>query len=181
MSRDAHLVHVHAIDFFFDYLAWTKPWTVASWSCRRMAWASSTLNLRRTSQARLVPDDHTAFAASLCSIAAVSASDFERFGPIRARGYWFVSRTARMYRPSTRCLGNRPNYRNQSFRSGDLPGTSASTGWSSSLPPLRRYDLDWRLTIAGEDQAICEPSEIRALVAEAGLRDAVEVVVASPT
>ena len=23
--KDADLVHVHAIDFFFDYLAWTKP------------------------------------------------------------------------------------------------------------------------------------------------------------
>src|ERR1700683_127967 len=23
--RDADIVHVHAIDFFFDYLAWTKP------------------------------------------------------------------------------------------------------------------------------------------------------------
>ena len=56
--KDADLVHVHAIDFFFDYLAWTKPlhrpqargvdpWRVLSHGlCRAFSSASGFRRLR---------------------------------------------------------------------------------------------------------------------------------------
>ena len=83
--KDADLVHVHAIDFFFDYLAWTKP-----------------LHGRKLVVSTHGGFFHTQYAARLkrvwfqtvtrlslkfyAGVAAVSASDFERFSAIRPHG-----------------------------------------------------------------------------------------------
>ena len=83
--KDADLVHVHAIDFFFDYLAWTKP-----------------IHGRTLVASTHGGFFHTAYAAWLkrlwfstvtrlsmkfyAGVAAVSASDFERFRSVRPKG-----------------------------------------------------------------------------------------------
>ena len=83
--KDADLVHVHAIDFFFDYLAWTKPWH------GRKLVVSTHGGFFHTKYASLLKRVwfQTVTRLSLkfyAGVAAVSASDFERFSSIRPSG-----------------------------------------------------------------------------------------------
>src|SRR3954454_3791652 len=73
--KDADVVHVHAIDFFFDYLAWTKP------IHRKPLVASTHGGFFHTSYARFLKRLYfsTITRASLTwyeGIAAVSRSDY---------------------------------------------------------------------------------------------------------
>ena len=99
----ADVVHVHAIDFFFDYLAWTKP-----------------IHGRTLVVSTHGGFFHTAYAARLkrlwfgtvtrlsmkfyAGVAAVSAFDFEQFRAIRPTGDG-VHRKRRQSLQVPRCLG----------------------------------------------------------------------------
>jgi alpha-1,3-mannosyltransferase len=82
---DADIVHVHAIDFFFDYLAWTKP------IHRRRLVVSTHGGFFHTPRNGLLKKLYfsTITRASLTwyeGVAAISRSDYERFGTKRRRG-----------------------------------------------------------------------------------------------
>jgi|SRR5581483_11563838 len=83
--KEADVVHVHGIDFFFDYLAWTRPIhgrkLVASthggfFHTTYAAWLKG-LWFRTVTQFSM---------KSYLGVVAVSASDFERFRSIRPKG-----------------------------------------------------------------------------------------------
>jgi alpha-1,3-mannosyltransferase len=169
--KDADIVHVHAIDFFFDYLAWTKPFH----------------------RKRLVVSTHggffhTSYAASLKSIwfatvtnlslrsyaaaVAVSVSDCQRFEKIRPGGVVciengvniakFANASSSIFKKSIVSIGRF----SQNKRLDQL---------ISFISELRRRDREWTLTIAGA------PSDLRgddliALCEASGVLEAVTVI-----
>ena len=173
--KDADLVHVHAIDFFFDYLAWTKP-----------------LHGRKLVVSTHGGFFHTKYAARLkrvwfqtvtrlslkfyAGVVAVSASDFERFSRIRSSGMVCIENGA-----------NVSTYRDAAARSfqksiislGRFAKNKRIDRLIEFARALRRYDSEWRLTIAGRPGDL-RADEVCALVEKAGLGDAIAVV-ASPT
>src|SRR6478609_2357717 len=84
--RDADIVHVHAIDFFFDYLAWTKPLH------RKKLVVSTHGGFFHTSYAARLKRLYflTITRMSLAwynAVVAVSVNDRELFERIRKRGF----------------------------------------------------------------------------------------------
>jgi len=169
--RDSDIVHVHGIDFFFDYLAWTAP-----------------LHRRKLVVSTHGGFFHTTFAASLkrlyfqsvtrlslswySGVVSVSAPDDTMFGRIRKRGRWLIENgvdTTRFFgaasaRPAKRLLAI-----------GRLAGNKRLDRAIRFLAALRRIDPEWTLVIAGRawDTAA---DDLRALAAELGVADALLVV-----
>ena len=172
-TRDADIVHVHAIDFFFDYLAWSKP-----------------LHRKKLVVSTHGGFFHTAYAASLKrwyfltitrmsltwydAVIAVSIADQQLFGRIRKRRIV--------------CIENGVNVRKYVDAASAVPvkavlalGRFAShkrlDRLMSFVAALRRRDPEWNLTIAGS------PSDMDvhdlAVHAEAqNVRDAMQIVLA---
>jgi alpha-1,3-mannosyltransferase len=168
--KNADLVHVHAIDFFFDYLAWTKP-----------------LHGRTLVASTHGGFFHTPYAARLkrlwfsivtrlsikfySAVIAVSASDYALFSSVRSKGLAFIENGANVdkfrdasafdFQKSILSIGRFA--RNKRF---DLLVDFVQT--------LRQHDPEWKLTIAGRPGDL-EAEEISALVEQAGLQAAVDV------
>jgi alpha-1,3-mannosyltransferase len=171
---DADIVHVHGIDFFFDYLAWTKPF-----HGRRLAASTHGAFF------------HTQFAAALKriyfltitrasstwygGIAAVSAADFETFRRIRSSGLV--------------CIENGVDVHKYAAASSELPQKSIiALGRLSKhkrldhlisfVAALCRGDAGWKLHIVGRPWDL----SVRDLEAVARDQDASEAVsiIASP-
>src|SRR5258708_5690269 len=169
--RDADIVHVHAIDFFFDYLAWTKP-----------------LHGRKLVVSTHGGFFHTSFAARLKRIyfatvtrasmlwvdgvAAVSLADREQFSGIRPRGLV--------------CIENGVN--TAKFAAAGALTPAKSMIWIGRFSQnkrldrliaffaaLRAIDPEWRLTIAGQPWDL-SLAELRDLATSAGIQDALTVV-----
>ena len=169
--RDAEIVHVHAIDFFFDYLAWTKP-----------------LHGRRLLVSTHGGFFHTSFAARLKrlyfatvtrasmawydGVAAVSLADQNQFTRIRRRGLV--------------CIENGVNTAKFSDASSLSPVKSML--WIgrfshnkrldrliSFFAALRRTDGEWTLTIAGQPWDL-DLRQLEDLAGAAGVLGALEVV-----
>jgi alpha-1,3-mannosyltransferase len=167
----ADVVHVHGIDFFFDFLALTKP-----------------LHRRRLVVSTHGGFFHTAYASTLKSIwfravtsmsmrayagvAAVSNTDFERFKPVRRAGLY--------------CIDNGVNIRKLAEAGSRSPAKSMiCVGRLSTnkrldrliawVKEVRQLDPDWSLTIAGRpwDQSA---SDIREAVARIGQQRAISVL-----
>jgi alpha-1,3-mannosyltransferase len=144
--RDADVVHVHAIDFFYDFLAWTKP-----------------LHRKKLVVSTHGGFFHTAFAARLKRIyfstvtrasmvwydgvAAVSPTDQTQFSRIRPRGLV--------------CIENGVN--TSKFAGASSPQPTKSMIWIgrfsqnkrldrliSFFGALKQIDPEWKLTIAGQ-------------------------------
>jgi alpha-1,3-mannosyltransferase len=173
--RDADLVHVHAIDFFFDFLAWTKPLhgrtLVASthggfFHTGYAAW------LKRLWFATVTRLSMKSYAG----IAAVSASDFERFRPVRRTGMVCIengANVAKFHDASSGAL------RKSILSVGRFAKNKRLDLLIDFVRALRRYDPDWTLTIAGRPGDLTV-DDLRKLVDDAGLGGAVTIV-ASPT
>jgi alpha-1,3-mannosyltransferase len=173
--KDADLVHVHAIDFFFDYLAWTKP-----------------LHGRKLVVSTHGGFFHTKFASRLKRVwfhtftrlslkfyagaAAVSVSDFERFGAIRSTGMVCIENGANV---SIFLGASAVKFQKSIISIGRFAKNKRLDLLIEFVRSLRRYDSEWRLTIAGRPGDL-RADEISALIAEAGLSDSVDVV-ASPS
>ncbi len=170
--RDADVVHVHAIDFFFDYLAWTKPLH------RKKLVISTHGGFFHTPYAarlkRLYFSTITRISlACYDGIAAVSVADRELFGRIRKHGIV--------------CIENGVNvskYVNASSAAA-VKGILALGRLSSNkrldrliyfVAALRRRDPQWKLTIAGR-QWDTDAVDLMALAETLHVRDAVEIVV----
>jgi len=95
--RDADIVHVHGIDFFVDYLAWTKPLH------RKKLVVSTHGGFFHTSFAarlkRLYFSTVTRLTLTWCSgVAAVSPADYECFRTIRPRGMVSIENGVNIYK-----------------------------------------------------------------------------------
>jgi alpha-1,3-mannosyltransferase len=170
--RDADVIHVHAIDFFCDYLAWTKP-----------------LHRKKLVITTHGGFFHTPYAARLKrlyffivtrmslawydGVAAVSAADHELFGRLRKHGVV--------------CIENGVNVSKYANASSEVPakGVLALGRLSSNkrldhlisfVAALRRLDPQWKLTIAGRQWDI-DVTDLTALAETLQVRDAVEIVI----
>ena len=169
--KDADLVHVHAIDFFFDYLAWTKP-----------------LHGRTLVVSTHGGFFHTPYAARLkrlwfatvtrlslkfySAVIAISASDYALFNAVRSKGLVFIENGA-----------NIDKFRDAS--SVDFQKSILSLGRFAKnkridllidfVKTLWRHDPEWRLTIAGRPGDLTA-EQISELIERAGLQVAVDVV-----
>lgn len=169
--RDADIVHVHAIDFFFDFLAWTRV-----------------LHGKHLVVSTHGGFFHTSFAARLKRIyfatltrasmlwydgvVAISEVDLDQFNGIRPRGMV--------------CIENGVN--TAKFAQAGAAHAVKSMIWIGRfsynkrldrliafLAALRRFDPEWRLTIAGQPWDLgCE--QVRVLAAQAGVADALAIV-----
>jgi alpha-1,3-mannosyltransferase len=169
--RDADIVHVHAIDFFCDYLAWTKP-----------------LHRRKLVISTHGGFFHTSFAARLKrlyfstitrmsltwydGVTAVSAADFKLFSKIRKHDIVCVENgvNAGKYAGASsavpaKCI----------LALGRLSGNKRLDRLISFVAALRRRDARWKLTIAGRCWDV-EAHHLAALAETLRIRDAVEIV-----
>jgi alpha-1,3-mannosyltransferase len=169
--RGADIVHVHAIDFFFDFLAWTKP-----------------LHRKKLVVSTHGGFFHTAFAARLKrlyfaivtrasmrwydGVAAVSAADQAQFSKIRRAGLV--------------CIENGVNAEKFQGAGARAPVKSMiSIGRFSHnkrldrligfVAALRRRDPDWRLIIAGQPWDV-SAAELRSQAEAAGITAALRIV-----
>ena len=174
--RDADIVHVHAIDFFFDYLAWSKP-----------------LHRKKLVVSTHGGYFHTPYAARLKrlyfftitrmslawydGVAAVSVADHDLFGRIRKGGIV--------------CIENGVNVSKYANASSVAPvktiltlGRFASNKrldrLMSFVAALRRRDPQWKLTIAGRPWDI-SVDDLTGLAEAQDIHDAVEIIVEPDT
>jgi alpha-1,3-mannosyltransferase len=169
--RGADIVHVHAIDFFFDYLGWTKP-----------------LHRKKLVVSTHGGFFHTAFAARLKRIyfatvtrgsvawydgvAAVSLTDQAEFSGIRPRGLV--------------CIENGVN--TAKFLDASSRAPSKSMIWIGRFSlnkrldrlivmfaALLRMDPEWKLTIAGQPWDL-GLQELEELASAAGIQNALTLV-----
>ena len=173
--KEADVVHVHAIDFFFDYLAWTKP-----------------IHGRKLVVSTHGGFFHTAYAAWLkrlwfstvtrlsmkfySGVAAVSASDFEQFHLIRPKGMVCIENGANVSKFYNASAGN---FQKSIVSIGRLAKNKRIDLLIQFAQTLRRFDPEWKLTIAGRPSDLTV-EDVNALVEAAGLEDAINVI-ASPT
>ena len=169
--RDADIIHVHAIDFFFDYLAWTRPLH------RKKLVVSTHGGFFHTTYAarlkRLYFQVITrASSAWYDGVVAVSAADYNLFKRIR-KGVVCIENgvnVAKYYNCSptvpSKCL----------LALGRLSSNKRLERVVSFVAALRQRDPQWKLVIAGRQWDV-SADEITQLAKKVGVLDAVEVVV----
>jgi alpha-1,3-mannosyltransferase len=169
--RTADLVHVHGIDFFFDFLAVTKP-----------------LHGRRLVVSTHGGFFHTSYASTLKSIwfravtsmsmrsyagvAAVSTTDFERFKPIRRAGIYCIENGVNIRKLAE---AGSPSPVKSMICVGRLSTNKRLDRLIAWVKEVRRIDPEWSLTVAGRgwDQSA---TEVREAVAESGQEQAISVL-----
>ena len=169
--KEAEIVHVHGIDFFFDYLAWTKP-----------------LHGRKLIASTHGGFFHTQFAAPLKKayfatitrasliwydgVVAVSSPDHALFSRVRRRGLV--------------CIENGVDTTKYADAAAPEPikGIACIGRFSVNkrldrliafYAALRRVDAQWRLIIAGRPWDL-DVAQIMALARQAAVDDAVQVI-----
>lgn len=173
--KAADLVHVHAIDFFFDFLAWTKP-------IHRRTLVVSTHGAFF----------HTPYAARLkrlwfstitrlsikfyAAVIAISTSDFELFRPVRLKGMVFIENGANVDKFYNASAGT---FRKSIISIGRFAKNKRLDLLIAFAQSLRRHDPEWTLTITGRPADV-GAAGLRALIDKSGLKDAVAVI-PSPT
>lgn len=169
--RDADIVNVHGIDFFFDYLAWTAPLH------RRKLVVSTHGGFFHTGFAAKLKKlyFHTATRLSLTwysGVASVSASDDELFRKVRPRGTRLIENgvdTAKYFNAGS------PTPKKRLLSMGRLSSNKRLDLVIRFLAALRQLDPQWTLCIAGRPWDV--PSAgLRLLAEELGAGDAVDIV-----
>jgi alpha-1,3-mannosyltransferase len=170
--HDADIVHVHAIDFFFDYFAWSKPLH------RKKLVVSTHGGFFHTPYAARLKRLYffTITRVSLAwynGVAAVSVGDHKLFGRIRKRGIV--------------CIENGVNISKYVNASSAAPvkailalGRLASNKRLDRLISLivaLRHDPQWKLTIAGRPWDI-DVADLTGRAEALHVRDAVDIIVA---
>jgi alpha-1,3-mannosyltransferase len=169
--RLADIVHVHGIDFFFDFLALTKPFH------RRRLVVSTHGGFFHTPYASKLKSIWfrvitSASMRSYAGVAAVSSTDLARFKPIRRAGLC--------------CIENGVNLRKLAEAGSPFPVKNMiCVGRLSTnkrldrliawLKEVRQLDPEWSLTIAGRawDQGA---SDIRETIERLGQEQAISVL-----
>lgn len=143
--RDADIVHVHGIDFFFDYFAWTAPF-----------------HHRKLVVSTHGGFFHTGFAARLkqfyfrtvtrlslsryAGVAAVGIADEELFKSIRSHGLCLIENGVDVDKYAG---ASSPNPRKALISIGRLSSNKRFDHVIDFLAALRRIDPEWSLYIAG--------------------------------
>jgi len=167
---EADIVHVHGLDFFFDYLAWTQP-----------------LHRRKLVVSTHGGYFHTPFAATLKKlafstitrlslswyggVATVSAADQTLFSSIRSRGASLIENGVNIEKYAD--AGARKPVKSI-ITLGRFSTNKRLDRLIAFLASLRRLDPAWRLIIAGRP-ADLTAADLRELAAKAGVADAVEI------
>jgi alpha-1,3-mannosyltransferase len=168
--RDADIVHVHAIDFFFDYLAWTKP------IHRRRLVVSTHGGFFHTSRFGLLKKlfFSTITRASLTwyeGVAAISRSDYERFTTKRRRGMVCIENgiDCAKYREASSAVPTKTI-----ISVGRLSTNKRLDRLIVFFHALYRRDPEWRLRILGRPWDV-DPGKLTELSDGLGMRHAVEI------
>ena len=173
--RDADIVHVHGVDFFLDYLAWTAPFH------RRKLVVSTHGGFFHTGFAAGLKRLYFQFVTRLSlswysGVAAVSEQDDTTFGRVRARGRILIENgvdTAKFFDAGAK------EPRKRLLAIGRLSGNKRLDRAIRFLTALRRIDPDWTLEIAGRPWDVAA-AELKDLANGLGVADAVRVT-ESPT
>lgn len=166
----ADIVHVHGLDFFFDFLAWTAPFH------RRHLVVSTHGGYFHTGYAarlkRLYFPTVTRLSLSrYAGVATVSEADDRLFRSIRSRGISLIENGV-----------NIDKYQDSAARTptkamialGRFSSNKRLDRVIAFLAALRRHDPEWKLKIVGRP-ADLSVSDVVALAAAAGISDAVEI------
>lgn len=167
---DAEIVHVHGLDFFFDFLAWTAPFH------RRHLVVSTHGGYFHTGYAarlkRLYFPTITRLSLSCyAGVATVSEADDRLFRSIRSKGITLIEngvnidkyRDAAAHAPTKAMIAL-----------GRFSSNKRLDRIIAFVAALRRHDPEWRLKIVGRP-ADLSVADVVALADAAGIRDAVEV------
>ena len=169
--RDADIVHVHAIDFFFDYLAWTAPF-----------------HRRRLVISTHGGFFHTPFAARLkrlyfktitrlslswyAGVATVGVEDDRLFRTIRSRGVCLIENGVDVDKFAE---ASAPSPAKALIATGRLSSNKRLDRVIDFFAALHRLDPRWSLFIAGRSWDV--PSlELRDIAARKGVGDSVHVI-----
>lgn len=168
---DADIVHVHGIDFFFDYLAWTAPFH------RRKLVVSTHGGFFHTGFAarlkRLYFNTVTRLSLSwYAGVAAVSAADEILFKKIRSRGICLVENGIDIDKFSD---ASSRTPKKMLLSIGRLSSNKRLDKVIGFLAALCRRDPQWSLCIAGRPWDISADT-LRDLAQDKGLSDKVEVI-----
>lgn len=169
--KDADIVHVHGIDFFFDYLAWTAPFH------RRKLVVSTHGGFFHTPFAarlkRLYFHSLTRMSLSWYSgVATVSASDDDLFRKVRRRGRRLIENgvdTTRYFNAAATAPEKRM------IALGRLSSNKRLDRLVRFLAVLRRRDPQWSLCIAGRPWDVTVQA-LRQLADRLGVGDALQLV-----
>ncbi len=169
--RDADVVHVHAIDFFFDFLALTKVFhgrklivsTHGGFFHTRFASRLKQLYFRIVTKSAL---------RSYSFVAASSQHDFEIFRRIRRDGIAVVTNGVDI--DKFRGRGGRPALKRLIYF-GRISENKNIAALLPFLRSIRESDPAWRLVIAGRFEGKSK-SELTFSAGELGIADAVEFV-----
>ena len=169
--RTADLVHVHGIDFFFDFLALTKPFH------RRRLVVSTHGGFFHTSYASTLKSIwfRTVTSMSMRSyagVAAVSTTDFARFKSIRRAGICCIENGVNIRKLAE---AGSPSPAKSMICVGRLSVNKRLERLIAWVKEVRRIDPDWSLTIAGRgwDQSA---TDIRDAAAQSGQEQAISVL-----
>jgi alpha-1,3-mannosyltransferase len=168
---NADIVHVHAIDFFFDYFAWTKPLhgrkLIVSthggfFHTRYAAWLKR-LYFNLITRLSLTWYD---------AVVAVSASDYDRFARLRGRGMVciengvdvakYADAASPQMTKAIACIGRFATHKRL-----DLV--------MKFIAALRHFDPQWTLQIAGTPWDV-DLAELATLARREGIADAVRII-----
>jgi alpha-1,3-mannosyltransferase len=169
--RAADVVHVHGIDFFFDFLALTKPFH------RRRLVVSTHGGFFHTSYASKLKSVWFRVITSTsmrtyAGVAAVSNTDFVRFKAIRRAGLCCIENGVNVRKlAEAGCASPVKNM----ICVGRLSTNKRLDRLITWMKEVRRLDPDWSLTIAGRawDQSA---SDIREMIARLGQEHAIFVL-----
>jgi alpha-1,3-mannosyltransferase len=168
--RDADIVHVHAVDFFCDYLAWTKPLH------RKKLVISTHGGYFHTAYAALLKRLYffTVTKMSLAwydGVAAVSVADLELFSKIRKHGVVCIENGVNI---SKYANSSSPVPAKRILALGRLSSNKRLDRLISFVAALRRRDPQWQLTIAGRNWDI-DVDNLLTLAETLNVRDAIEL------
>jgi alpha-1,3-mannosyltransferase len=168
--RDADIVHVHGIDFFFDYLAWTAPYH------RRKLVVSTHGGFFHTPFAawlkKLYFNTVTRLSLSwYAGVAAVSGADNLLFGKIRSQGICLIENGV----DTDKYAGaSSPAPKKVLLSIGRLSSNKRLDKVIDFLGALRRADPHWSLCIAGRPWDVSVGS-LQNYAERAGLAEHVEI------
>lgn len=168
----ADVVHVHAIDFFFDVLAATRMFHRYPLVCSTHGGIFHTgaqLALKRLFFRSVTRTSAKAYDA----IVACSAADAAMFAPIAGRRLITIENGVNVAKFAG-CAAAEPSRRIISF--GRLASHKRITALFALLAALRRSSSDWTLTVAGAAGDQTE-AELGAAAQDAGVATAVHFVI----
>ena len=169
--RDADIVHVHAIDFFFDFLALTRPIHGKPLIASTHGGFFHTDFAQRLKRVYFQTVTRTS-ARAYRTICASSRSDFDLFRSIAPRNVTLVENGVDVEK--WRDLAPRVPDRNL-IAIGRFSSNKQLPQLITILAALRRLHPGWTLTIAGRPWDV-SADELRGCAATAGVSEAVRVI-----